>query len=67
MLLLAVALSDDDIRQVALQCFANLVKVLKIDTLCDFMVEFIDGRRPYAGFPREVSLRPPPLAKPGGQ
>lgn len=47
---------------------SNIVmEMLKVDTLGEFVVVVIDGRRTYASCASEISLRPAPFAEARGQ
>ncbi len=48
---------DDDFIQFTAQRFADQVQVFQIDTLGKFMVQLIDGGRPYSRYAREFGLR----------
>ena len=63
----AVGDADDDFIQFTSQRLAYQIEVFKVDPFGHFVVQFVDGSRPDAGFPGKVGLCPAKLAKLPGQ
>lgn len=63
----AVGDTDDDFIQFAPKRLANQIEVFKVDPFGHFVVQFVDGSRPDAGFPGKVGLCLAKLAKLPGQ
>lgn len=59
--------SDKDVGDVAVEGLTYQIKVLQIDPVGYFVVQVIYRRWPDPRLPSEISLCPPPLAKPSGQ
>lgn len=60
-------IDDNQIFEITVQCFAYQIQMLKVDTLGEFVVVVVDGRRTYASCASEISLRPAPFAEARGQ
>ncbi len=59
--------ANDQVRQFAVQCFADQVQMFQINPLGKLMIQFVDRRGPDSGLSGKIRLRPPPFAEAGGK